>query len=158
MKRSTLMITMALFLLCSNAWAQKGATQETKIAPKKEAVIRELLAVTKASEMGTQVMSAMIDSFSVSMPDVPQKFWTRFMEKVDPRDLENLIVPIYDRHFTLKELQALVAFYKTPEGTSVITKMPVVMQESMMAGQKWGEILGQMVVDELQREGYREAL
>jgi hypothetical protein len=72
--------------------------------------------------------------------------------KVD--DLEDLVVPIYDRHFTLGEVNQLIAFYSTPTGKKVIAEMPGVMQESMAAGQKWGEALGAKIGAQLEKEGY----
>ncbi len=55
----------------------------------------------------------------------------------------DLILPIYSKHFTLEELEQLIAFNRTPLGQKVIAEMPMVMKESMSAGQEWGRQLGE---------------
>lgn len=42
-------------------------------------------------------------------------------------------IDIYGRHFTTEELNQLADFYATPVGRKVVTKLPVIMQESMQA-------------------------
>lgn len=49
--------------------------------------------------------------------------------------MEPLVVDIYRRNFTEKELDDMLAFYKTDTGKSLLAKMPVVMQESMQISQ-----------------------
>ena len=120
-----------------------------------EADIRELMAMTGAGNVGVQVMNQMLAPMQQARPGVPAEFWDRFMEKVDPGELVDMTVPIYARHFTHEEIKELVAFYKTPLGQKVIATLPAVMQESMAAGQKWGEELGRKIANELRAEGYR---
>lgn len=76
------------------------------------------------------------------------------MAKVDPDDLSSLAIPIYAKHFTDREIDALLEFYRTPVGRSIVSKMPKVMQESMAAGQAWGRDLMQEVLRDLQADGY----
>lgn len=49
--------------------------------------------------------------------------------------MEPLVVDIYRRNFTEKEIDDMLAFYKTDTGKSLLKKMPVVMQESMQMSQ-----------------------
>ncbi len=67
------------------------------------------------------------------------------MEKVDPEELINIIIPIYSKHFTHDEIKELLKFYKTPTGKKVILVMPRVMQENVAMGQRWGTELGRKV-------------
>ncbi len=120
----------------------------------KVARIEELLSLTNASDMGIQVMESMVEQFKLAGPEVPDEWWDGFMAKVTAEDLDNLIVPIYARNFTDAEIDAMIAFYETPEGRSVMAKMPTVMQESMMAGQMWGASLAEELLRELEADGY----
>jgi hypothetical protein len=59
-------------------------------------------------------------------------------------------VPIYVEHLTVEEMQAAIDFYETPEGQSLIEKMPVISQESFAVGQQWGMELAQRVMEEIE--------
>lgn len=51
------------------------------------------------------------------------------------RWLDNAVIWIYRAHFTYNELKGLVKFYKTSAGQKLASDFPVVMLESMVAGQ-----------------------
>lgn len=55
--------------------------------------------------------------------------------------LSKMIYPIYIKHFTVKELEQMVALYKTDLGKKMISVMPYIAQESMQTGQKFGQTL-----------------
>ena len=59
----------------------------------------------------------------------------------------DLIVPVYAKHFTNDELDALIAFYQTPVGRKTVSVMPQVTQEAMQIGQRWGQSLGPIIVE-----------
>lgn len=119
-----------------------------------EELARQLLAVTGAGAMGEQVMTQMIQAFQSSNPTVSHEFWDQFLAQVDLEELVELVVPVYVKHFTPEEMEATISFYSTPIGQSMLQKMPVVLQESMQAGQQWGLELGKRIAEEL--EAYRE--
>jgi hypothetical protein len=99
-------------------------------------------------------MNGMLEPMKQALPQVPAEWWQRFAEKVDPGDLNKLVVPIYERYFSDEEIGAMLDFYRTPEGQSILSKLPVVMQESMAAGQAWGQELAEDVLRELEEDGY----
>ncbi len=45
--------------------------------------------------------------------------------------LIDLIVPIYQRHFTGADVDAMIAFYSTPSGQKVVRELPAVTMEFM---------------------------
>lgn len=55
--------------------------------------------------------------------------------------MEPEILKIYDKHFTEKEVDDMLAFYRTETGKSILKKMPDVMQESMMISQSFVQVL-----------------
>ncbi len=117
--------------------------------------IEELLVLTGSGDLGVQVMEGMLVQMRQALPDVPAEWWGAFLEKVDPESLNALVVPIYEKHFSDEEIDAMLAFYRTPVGQSVVTKLPVIMQESMAAGQTWGQELMQDVIGDLREDGYK---
>lgn len=70
--------------------------------------------------------------------------------------IQQILVPIYDKHFTESELRDLVAFYKTPTGQKAIDVIPAVMGEAMQRGT---ELLGarmmKLVADVIEEEKQR---
>lgn len=143
------------FTPCVARAQQPGGAQAVKVkrpeTPKQQQ-IRLLLALTGASQLGKQVMTQMIGSMKKIMPQVPDLFWERFMKEVHPEELTDLIIPIYDRHFTDSDIRQLIAFYESPVGRKLVANLPAIMQESMAAGQTWGGQLGARITQELQKE------
>jgi hypothetical protein len=90
--------------------------------------------------------------YDALVPVLTEKMSARFGE------LENSIVSIYADNFTAAELRELIAFYKTPTGQKFLEKTPLVTQQTMAAGKKFGEIAGaearQDMIDELRKKGH----
>jgi hypothetical protein len=101
-----------------------------------------------------QVMENMLNTFKKSIPDVPNDVWDEFMKDVKPETLIELIIPIYAKHFTDEDVIQLTDFYRTPLGKKVIEKMPLISQESYLAGSEWGKKLGEQAVRKLKEKGY----
>ena len=129
-------LASALFLAMMPA-AVGGVSEATSVGPK-EVAIREILQLTGSAALSRQVMEQMLPTLKQAVPDVPDSFWNEFMAEVNEDELIERIVPVYAKHFTLEELEQLIAFYKTPLGKKLIGEMPVVMQESIAVGQEWG--------------------
>ena len=65
--------------------------------------------------------------------------------------MEPMYVRIYQKSFTQDEVSGMTAFYLTPAGRSVVTKMPLVMQNSMNETMK---MMGPMMqrIQQMQQE------
>ncbi len=117
-------------------------------------VAHEFLRVTGAGELGVRMMHQMIDMQRQTLPDVPDRFWQDFMAEVDPHDLNSLVVPVYARHFTVEEMESMIAFYRTPVGQKLVSKLPTITAESMAVGRQWGMELGIRIAQRLQEKGF----
>ncbi|MEM8963437.1 MAG: DUF2059 domain-containing protein [Acidobacteriota bacterium] len=137
-----LVLVLVLVLPALSAADQKPA----------EDMARELLEISGSGELGVQMMHQMFDSYKASMPNVPAEFWDEVMNEVDASQLVELVVPIYVKHLTQEEMEAAIAFYKTPAGKAMLEKMPVIMQESMVAGQAWGQEINAQVQTRLKEK------
>ena len=131
----------------------KAAKTETGVD--KTADIKTLLSLTRAGELAVQMMQEMLNSYRQSLPQVPEKFWLGFAKKIKSEDLVNMLAPIYDRHLTHTEVSSLIEFFQSPLGQKLVSVQPEIMKESMQVGQAWGEKIGNEVVAELQKQGYR---
>ncbi|MEL7354432.1 MAG: DUF2059 domain-containing protein [Cyanobacteria bacterium J06560_5] len=125
-----------------------------EIAPEYRAQIEELIALTNPPGTNEFLMETMIAQFRQIAPEVPDLWWDTFAEKVDYDELNALVIPIYARYYTPEEVSAMLEFYRTPVGQSVLAKLPLVLEESVAAGQTWGLNLAEEILTELEEDGY----
>jgi len=141
---------LALISICF-AVLTIGAAVADEVSAEKRAVIEQLLEVTSALAIGKQLVDVMTTHFAQIIrqhnPNVPQYVIDAIPEEVNAALTESLpmfkemIIPIYDKYFTLEELQGLGAFYTTPLGKKTIAVMPSLMQESLRMGMRFGEAM-----------------
>jgi len=143
-------VALLVLALAAPARAQKQA-----VDPATAATVRRLLELTGAARLAVQTMEAMVPAQRQAMPQVPAAFWDAFMAHArrDIGQLVDSLVPVYAAHFTLAQLQELVRFYESPLGRRLAEIQPLITQESMQAGQRWGALLGAQIGDSLARAG-----
>ncbi len=139
-------------VLVSFACPQTNARAQEESTRSKESAAREIIEMTGGGQMGIQVMEQMIPALKQALPDLPDSFWEEFMREVKPSELVDLTAPIYARHFSLEELEGLAAFYRTPLGKTLVSKLPVIVRESMAAGQEWGRQIGERAARKAQEQ------
>ena len=65
---------------------------------------------------------------------------------------------IYASNFSAEDLRAATAFYRTPAGQKFLEKTPLVTQQTMAAGQKFGQSVGadaqQRMIEEMRNKGH----
>lgn len=142
MKKSSIVLFLTVLSICS--YAQTATKTEN---------IRKLLELTGSGKIGVQVAQNMIVSFKKVYPSVPEEFWEGFKMELNSEVLVEMVIPIYDKYYTETEIKELTDFYATPIGRKVITVTPLISQESMQAGQKWGKELGEKLYKDLNDKG-----
>jgi hypothetical protein len=133
-------------LLAAGASGQETAAGEEE----RQRLAYELLEVSGAGELGVQVMEQMVQAFKAANDQVTDEFWAEFMADVDVGGLTEMVIPIYTKHLTAEEMEAAIDFYRTPAGAAIIRKMPLIMQESMAAGQQWGMELSRSATERIE--------
>ena len=90
--------------------------------------------------------------FDALVPIVQQKMSARISE------LEDAVAVVYASNFSAAELRDLIAFYKTPTGQKLLEKTPSIAQQTMAAGQKFGQSAGaeaqKEMTDQLRNKGH----
>ncbi|AQX84222.1 DUF2059 domain-containing protein [Elizabethkingia bruuniana] len=139
-------ITILLLILA----ASLTFAQEQTVSPAKKEKIKTFLKLTNVLGVANQVMDNMINSYQTYYKQVPAEYWDELKkETANTNDFEELLIPIYSKYYTEKELDDIIAFYKTSTGQKVIKTMPDMTKESMQAGQEWGMKLGQKVMKKI---------
>jgi uncharacterized protein len=133
-----------------------------------KAAAKELVVAMRATDQLTALMPTvfrvMRPAIVQGRPEVDRDYDTiqrqlseAFLGRLD-EFVEALII-IYARHFTVTELHGLTEFMRSPVGQRFVEKNPVVAQESMVIGQKFGERLAlelrEKLVEELRRRGHK---
>lgn len=115
--------------------------------------IRQLLAMTNARKLVDNTLSQMDGALKTNLqgalrgkPMTPER--QKIIDKTREKTLalakemlawdklEPIYISTYRNTFSQEEINGLIAFYKTPSGQALITKMPVVMQQTMVEVQK----------------------
>jgi len=141
MKRILIVVVLSM-LVCSTGLAQ----QTTNDTPATKEDVQKYLDAVHSHDMMKQMMAAMSgpmhkmvhDQFVKNQDKLPADFEAHMNTMLDemlqgsPWDqVEEAMMPVYQKHFTKNELEALTAFYSSPIGQKVLREMPALMAESM---------------------------
>ena len=159
------MIVIISLILFSNSLAA------SEIDKDKKALIATLLEQTgqSAIAMGKQFSKAFIQQMKMVLkkakPDIDPKAFDILEEEINAIINEEVVVngvlsgmmyPIYDKYFTNAELKQMIEINKTELGRKMLRVMPLITQESMQAGQQFGQSLGPKIKQRLAAR-FREA-
>ncbi|MBT6179732.1 MAG: DUF2059 domain-containing protein [Deltaproteobacteria bacterium] len=128
--------TFALWILVSVSSATAFAA-DTKTTPSYQAA-EKLLNMMSMDKLTQQSTTNMVDAMLGRLPPKAQNreaLQAFFKKYVGWAALKDDFIQIYVEAFSEKELQDLIAFYKTPTGQKAITVVPSLMQKGAQIGQ-----------------------
>jgi len=157
MKRVVLVLTLCL-LLSPAGYAQQSPADQ----PATKEDVQRYLDAMHTRELMRSTMDAMAKQMRqmthdqvVKQPNLPPDFETRMNKMTDgmfkdmPVDeLLDAMIPVYQKHLTKGDIDALAAFYSTPTGQKIVKEMPALVAESMQAAQG---ITQKMIASAMQR-------
>ena len=88
-------------------------------------------AYLKVSPLDPMVEETTGELLKVISPEHHAVFRESMNRIMDRINLEELTINALVKHFTVKEINAMTAFYGSPEGQSILRKFPVYMKEIM---------------------------
>lgn len=137
---------------------KEEAKEPKSIDPKKREIILKLLEVADTKNMTQLMLDSMIEPLTAQIgranPNLPAEELDKLRKSYQAEELIEIIVPLYDKHYTQEELEGLVAFYQTPLGKKFIKTLPVLTNESMKLGEEWGRKKSVEWTDEMRKKGY----
>lgn len=121
--------------------------------PPSEQSIRELLAVMQSHNMVDTMMRQMDANLGSMMKqatgarqlsereqqiadDAHAKIQALLRQQLQWENFEPMMIRVYQNTFSQKDVDGMIAFYKTPTGQAVIAKMPLVVQQTMQTMQQ----------------------
>jgi len=136
---------LVLALLCAaTSWAQQSAAD----APATKEDVQRYLDVIHSREMMTQMVDAMVkpmhqvihEQFMKDKDKLPADFEARMNKMMDDSmksfpwdEMMQAMVPVYQKHFTKGDMDAIVAFYSAATGQKMLKEMPAMMSEAMQS-------------------------
>ena len=146
MKRSILGLCFVI-IVAATAFAQPAA--DATAAPSKDDVLRFMDLMQVRARM-VQLVDGMKkgmkrgaeEGFKLKIPAPTPEQTAKLNSVTDavfkdfPIDeMIDAMVPIYQKHLTKSDLDAVIAFYSSPVGQKVLKEQPAMMAEGMQAGQ-----------------------
>lgn len=138
------------------------ASAATRIDPSKRADIERLLELTGIKAIVASTMDSTMKSLrpllisSLPPGEYREKlidlFVDKFHSQADAQQVLELVVPIYDKHFSDEEIRGLIKFYETPLGQKSVSVLPQVSNEAREAGKAWGGNLGRQCMQQVLAE------
>ena len=130
----------------------------SNLAPAKRADIEKLMRITGPPDVTKQIANFFIrqmsQSLKASRPDLPAKTYRILSEEIN-RVIEeqmttkggflDMVIPIYAKHFSHKDIRGLLKFYQTDLGKNTIKIWPLILQESLALAQDWSKSLGPLI-------------
>ncbi|GAC1309706.1 MAG: hypothetical protein NVSMB24_25590 [Mucilaginibacter sp.] len=120
----------------------KAQTDSSKISPSHLALANQLISTTGMTDVRFLMMrNNTIKSISASISENNRQSFTNaltaFMNKYLPQEaFKAQFVKMYAELFTESELNQLIAFYNSPLGKKITSKLPDLMQEAALLDQQ----------------------
>jgi len=133
-------------LLCLSFGIMTLAQQAASDSPATKEDIQRYLDVMHSREMMTKMIDAMAkpqhqmihEQFLKHKGHLPPDFEERMTKSLDEMmkafpwdEMMQAMVPVYQKHLTKGDVDALVAFYNTPTGQKVLRELPAITSEAM---------------------------
>lgn len=157
MKFTILLVALTCFTFTAHA--------ESKASRESVEKLMMLTDVSKIMESMQGQVSSMFNNMASQMNISEQErpAFEKYMGKIDNLLKENMtweqfkepMINVYLTHFNQTEIDGLIEFYQSDVGKSMTQKMPLVMRDSMMAGQQaMRDIMPQVqaIAEEMQSE------
>ena len=120
--------------------------------PPSEASLRELMSVTRVQNMLKEAtgqvdgymenaMNEALEGTQISqeqrqiIDEMRTRIQTLLKESLQWKEFEPIVLDVYKRTFTQREVDGMIAFYKTEAGKALVEKMPLVTDNTMQAMQ-----------------------
>ena len=140
------LLIFGLSLLLSNLLHAQADAVDSKI--------RNMMEVMGSTEIMKTVADNVLELQEKQYPILKDsEFWQRFKSNIYGNNFEHLIdslVPIYKKHLTVNEIEAITEFYGSQAGQALIKKFPLISSESMQVGANWGEQISNQIETEIQ--------
>lgn len=138
MKKKLISLAMycaLLFVVVSSASAQEKENEYQK-------VVNEFLEVSGSMNTLKKAVPQVLNIYKKDIQNLPEEaatFFDTFAKKWDTKFVDRaieLLIPIYQKYFTLEELKEVIAFYRTPIGKKMASAATAMAADGAKIGQQ----------------------
>lgn len=120
-----------------------------------DAKIERLLTLSGSEQQFISAIDNMIEMQRGASPmaeasDESVDLFVQEVHKSGWSDIKPKLVEIYRNNFTEEEIDHQIAYLEDPMTQRIVAKQGTVMQQSMQAGQAWGQRMGAKIAERLQ--------
>lgn len=158
MKRSALLLITCL-LLSSVSFAQQNPAD----SPASREDIDRYLAAMHVRDMMKTITDAMAKQLHQRLaerlkktPEINTHQQERLAQSMDDMmknfpvdEMLDAMIPVYQRHFTKGDVDALIAFYSTPTGQKILKELPAMTTEAMQAAMPIADKMTQRAISQM---------
>jgi uncharacterized protein len=148
MRQAILAVFAAAFFAVSPLQAQTPPTLPPP--PENLAAARELVSLMRSTDqfkaLAPAIMQAIKPAIVQGRPEMDKGFDAVLPVVSDvmgrrASELADAIAVIYASNFSVAEINDIKAFYQSPTGQKYLAQQPMIVRESLVAGQKWAQSL-----------------
>ncbi len=137
MKRLAIVIMLILLPIGALAEESKRASvEELLVLTRADAIIDSIYSQMDQMMLGIAQQLGMQPSEQELFEKYTAKMTAVMKEEMSWEKMKGPIIDIYLKHYSEKEVQDMIAFYRSATGRSMVEKMPDVMKDSMFISQQ----------------------
>lgn len=72
--------------------------------------VKNLMEITGAAKLGVKMIDQMLPVLKKAAPNASESFWNEFRAEIDPTTLQDLVIPIYQKHLRKQIYKLLIIF------------------------------------------------
>ncbi len=138
-------------VLVLGLWAWPSSFGQATMS--KEDKVKKLMQLTQQGDIAQALVEQTMSAMAKSGTNMPAGFIEEYKKEFSTEKLNSIIVPIYAKYFTMKELDDVISFYESETGRKMSSVLPQLMVEISQAGQDFAIQAGQRVMEKLKEKG-----
>ena len=154
-RKTTFSLVLTSLLAGALLPAQDSAPASSAVDPEKAALIDRFLRTTNAYSFYDTIVDQVCGAYQKRYPQIEKDFWTDFKKNHTRReDLFGQIIPIYAKHLSVEDLQAILAFFESPSGKKYTAVLGDLGKETGNAALDFEKDLNTRILKRLKEAGY----
>lgn len=148
-----LCLLIAMLLPCNAQTTDKLSDPDKLYLAKLEELI-EVSGNKETLDGQFPLMMQMLRSMLVNVPEdvieaLEKKFKIVFLD-----NYMKLVFPVYQKYYSLSDIEEYIQFYHTPIGKKVAKSLPLLAKDLAAVGQKAGQMIASSILQDLKQQGY----
>lgn len=148
MKKIFFITLSALFLMSTMLINTPPAHAITETKEKDIKHLLKMLATPVFDQIGSMGVAEIISQEKERYPDLPEHVEYALTDAIHKleiehlQELENMMVPVYDKYYTHHDIKELIKFYSSPIGRKHLAVSGAITQDMIPKVQTWGKKAG----------------